>query len=185
MVRTALAPVTPSPLVPANANAVTPPPVPRLRNHQSHDAGTAVCNKENVVANVLTQELPVKNSFIHFEAPAKQRRNRKSEPWGQKIAAFEEKGDTTPNIPQTPESFSPRVAMQIGDASGRSISIYQALFSGSSAPAAVPRHSPSPHCVLRIFDHLPQTPSSPAQLPPRQLSFSGSSPMQCPLMRLQ
>jgi len=234
MARNALAPLTPSPLGPANANVITPSPVTRLRNLKRYDAGTAAynkenvyanvldagtaarnkenvyanvldagtaaCNKENVYANVLDAGAAacnkenvyvdvltgvtyrVQNGFFGDEVPTEKRPRRKSEPKDQKIAALEGKVDATPSVPQTPE-FSPRELAQNGDASGRSISIYDALYSGSSAAVAVSTHPPSPECALRIFEHVPPVPSSPAQqLPPRHLSFSGSSPMHGPSM---
>jgi len=216
MARNVLAPLTPSPLAPANTNVITPPPVPRLPNLQSYDAGTAACSKENVYANVLDAGTAacnkenvyanvfdaetaacnkenvyadvltgvtyrVQNGFFGDEVPTEKRRRRKSEPKDQKIAALEEKVDTTPSIPQTPE-FSPRELAQSVDASGRFIFLYDALYSGSSATAVVHRHPRNHERVLRIFEHLPAALSSPAQLPPRRLSYSGSSPMQGPSM---
>eukprot|EP00930_Biecheleria_cincta_P016309 TRINITY_DN13313_c0_g1_i2.p1 TRINITY_DN13313_c0_g1~~TRINITY_DN13313_c0_g1_i2.p1 ORF type:complete len:216 (+),score=23.03 TRINITY_DN13313_c0_g1_i2:101-748(+) len=212
MVRNILAPVTPSPLAPASAKTITPSPVPRQRNAQGYAAGASPCDKENVAFNVLPTRaekklapllplpdswvqvpaslMPTKHGFIHFEDLASpRRRTRKSEPWSQKIeAGFDMKDSTAPSIPQTPECFSPRPSTesaqstQGGTASGRRISISDALFSGSSATPAVPRPSPGPGNVLRISEHLPPAPASPAQLPPRQLSFLGVSPMQGKLM---
>lgn len=136
-------------------------------------------------ADAPASPLPIKHGFIHFEDPASpRRRRRKSEPWGPKIAAFEAKDYIAPSVPQTPECFSPRASTetaeseQSGNASGRCISISDALFSGSSATAVVPRRPPVPERVLRLFEYLPPAPSSPAQLRPRQLSFSGASLVQ-------